>query len=129
MSGAAPFQARLFLRRRPALEFSANRLAPRGRPHSLRADPPSTMASIIFRTFAFLVILFLVVYIGMENTHQIAFRFSLLLDKPVQTSAALIFFAVFAVGVIGGTLLNAGRASAGGRSGADREGGSRSKKK
>lgn len=88
------------------------------------------MASVVFRTFAFLVILFLVVYIGTENTHQIAFRFGLLLDKPAQTSAALVYFAVFAVGVIGGTLLNAGRASGGsGRSGSDRESGSRSKKK
>lgn len=88
------------------------------------------MASVIFRTFAFLVILFLVVYIGTENTHLISFRFGLLLDKPVQTSAALIYFAVFAVGVIGGTLLNAGRAGGnGGRSGSDRDGGSRSKKK
>lgn len=86
------------------------------------------MASIIFRTFAFLVILFLVVYIGTENTHQISFRFGLLLDKPAQTSAALVYFAVFAVGVIGGTLLNAGRAS-GGEGRSDRESSSRSKKK
>jgi len=88
------------------------------------------MASVLFRTFAFLVILFLVVYIGTENTHQIAFRFGLLLDKPAQTSAALVYFAVFAIGVIGGTLLNAGRGSAGGRSsGSDRDSASRSKKK
>ena len=88
------------------------------------------MAAVLFRTFGFLLILFLVVYIGTENTHQISFRFSLLLDKPAQTSAALVYYAVFAVGVIGGTLLNAGRGSAGGRSsGADRDGGSRSKKK
>ena len=88
------------------------------------------MAAVLFRTFAFLLILFLVVYIGTENTHQISFRFGLLLDKPAQTSAALVYFAVFAVGVIGGTLLNAGRSSAGGRSsGSDRDGGARSKKK
>ena len=88
------------------------------------------MASVLFRTFAFLLILFLVVYIGTENTHQISFRFGLLLDKPAQTSAALVYFAVFAVGVIGGTLLNAGRGSSGGRSsGSDRDSGSRSKKK
>jgi uncharacterized membrane protein YciS (DUF1049 family) len=75
------------------------------------------MASIIFRTFGFLLILFVVVYIGTENTQTIDFRFSLLLDKPVRTSAALAYFAVFAVGVIGGTLLNAGRS--GGSSGKD----------
>lgn len=87
------------------------------------------MVSVIFRTFAFLIILFLVVYIGTENTHQIAFHFGLLLDKPAQTSAALVYFAVFSVGVIGGTLLNAGRSAGGDRSGSDRESGSRSKKK
>ena len=66
------------------------------------------MISVIFRTFAFLLILFVVVYIGTENTQAIDFRFSLLLDKPARTSAALIYFAMFAVGVVGGTLLNAG---------------------
>lgn len=76
---------------------------------------PTRMASIIFRTFGFLLILFVVVYIGTENTHSIDFRFSLLLDKPVRTSAALAYFAVFAVGVIGGTLLNAGRAGGSGK--------------
>ncbi len=65
------------------------------------------MVAVILRTLTFLGILFLVVYIGTENTHPISFRFSLLLDKPVQTSAALVYFAVFAVGVIGGTLLHA----------------------
>jgi preprotein translocase subunit SecG len=105
-----------------AISFSAR---------SLRPDPVfTTMASVLFRTVALLVILFLVVYIGTENTHQTAFHFGLLLDKPAQTSAALVYFAVFAVGVIGGTLLNAGRGSAGGRSsGSDRDSGSRSKKK
>jgi len=83
------------------------------------------MASIIFRTLGFLLILFVVVYIGTENTHTIDFRFSLLLEKPVRTSAALAYFAVFAVGVIGGTLLNAGRAS----SGPGKDGPARSKKK
>jgi uncharacterized membrane protein YciS (DUF1049 family) len=85
------------------------------------------MASIIFRTLGFLLILFVVVYIGTENTHTIDFRFSLLLEKPVRTSAALAYFAVFAVGVIGGTLLNAGRASGG--SGSGKDGSSRAKKK
>lgn len=68
------------------------------------------MASTIFRTFGFLLILFIVVYIGTENTQVSDFHFSLLLDKPARTSAALVYFAVFAVGVIGGTLLNAGSA-------------------
>ena len=107
---------------------AANRLAARAARNSLRATPLHHMASVLFRTFALLIILFLVVYIGTENTHEIAFRFSLLLDKPAQTSAALVYFIVFAVGVIGGTLLNAGRGS-GGATSSERESSSRSKKK
>jgi uncharacterized membrane protein YciS (DUF1049 family) len=85
------------------------------------------MTSAIFRTFGFLLILFVVIYIGTENTQIVDFRFSLLLDKPARTSASLVYFTVFAVGVIGGTLLNAGRSSANAK-GRD-EGSSRSKKK
>lgn len=66
------------------------------------------MASILFRTFGFLLILFVVIYIGTENTHAIEFRFPLLLDKPARTSAALVYFSVFAVGMFGGALLNLG---------------------
>ncbi len=83
------------------------------------------MASILFRTFGFLLILFVVIYIGMQNTHQVAFRFDLLMNKPAQMSAALIYFTVFAVGVIGGTLLNAGGSAKGGQS----EGGKSKSKK
>ncbi len=85
------------------------------------------MASAIFRTVSFLLILFVVIYIGTENTQIIDFRFSLLLDKPARTSASLVYFTVFAVGVIGGTLLNAGRSSSSNAKGRDE--GSRSKKK
>lgn len=64
--------------------------------------------SVLFRTIVFLCILFVVIYIGTENTQSITFNFSLLLDKPARTSAALVYFAVFAVGVIAGTLFNSG---------------------
>ncbi len=60
----------------------------------------------IVRTFGFLLILFLVVFVSIENTQVIDFRFSLATDKPVRASAAIIYFAMFAVGVIGGTLLH-----------------------
>lgn len=63
-------------------------------------------ARTVFRTFVFLLLLFVVIYVGKENTQSIDFRFPLLLDRPVRASAALIYFAVFAVGVIGGTFLH-----------------------
>jgi preprotein translocase subunit SecG len=88
----------------------------------------SMNAATFFRTTFFLLILFVVIYIGTENTQTIDFHFSLLLGKPARTSAALVYFVVFAVGVIGGTLLNAWAGKADGRGKAEAEGG-RSKKK
>lgn len=78
----------------------------------------------ILRTFGFLVILFLAVYVSIENTQVIDFRFSLIAEKPLRASAAIIYFGMFAVGVIGGTLLN-GPGKGGGRG----EGGSTTKRK
>lgn len=75
---------------------------------------------LLLRTILFLAILFLMLYVGMTNTDSIKFNFPLAFDKPITQPAALVYFAVFAVGVVGGTLFNVG----GGKSG----GGSRSSK-
>lgn len=73
-------------------------------------------AQTFFRTIGFLLILFLVVFVSIDNTQPIDFRFSLLADKPMRASAAIIYFAMFAAGVVGGTLLhNSGKG--GGRGG------------
>ena len=72
-------------------------------------------AQTIFKTIGFLIILFLVVFVSIENTQAIDFRFSLVADKPVRASAAIIYFAMFAVGVVGGTLLHNGGKGGGGR--------------
>jgi uncharacterized integral membrane protein len=76
----------------------------------------------ILRTIGFLIILFLVVFVSIENTHTVDFHFSLAFPKPVRSSAAIVYFAMFAVGVIGGTLLNGG---SGKPSGSRGEGGSK----
>jgi uncharacterized membrane protein YciS (DUF1049 family) len=60
----------------------------------------------ILRTIAFLAILFLAVYVSIQNTQAIDFHFDLIADKPLRSSAAIIYFAMFAVGVVGGTLLH-----------------------
>ena len=70
-------------------------------------------AKIFFRTVGFLIILFLVVYVSIQNTQVINFNFELVSDKPVRSSAAIIYFAMFAVGVVGGTLLHGGGGSGG----------------
>ena len=77
----------------------------------------------ILRTIAFLAILFLAVYVSIQNTQTIDFHFDLLSDKPVRSSAAILYFAMFAAGVIGGTLLHNG----GGKSGGRGEGGGKKK--
>ena len=65
-------------------------------------------AKTFFRTLGFLLILLLVILISKENTQSAEFRFSLLLDKPVHAAATFVYFAMFAIGVVGGTLLNGG---------------------
>lgn len=69
----------------------------------------------ILRTTGFLIILFLVVFVSIDNNHSIDFYFRLALDKPVRASAAIVYFAMFAAGVIGGTLLNGGASKDSGR--------------
>jgi len=69
----------------------------------------------ILRTSGFLLILFLVVFVSIDNTQAVDFHFSLAFPKPVRASAAIVYFAMFAAGVIGGTLLNGGSAKEGKR--------------
>jgi len=72
---------------------------------------------IFLRTVFFLFILFVIVYTVMVNPQKMTFNFPLLLNKPVETEAPIIFFAIFAVGVFGGILLHLGGGS--GKSGGD----------
>ena len=78
------------------------------------------MFQAVVKTFALLIILFVVLYVGMNNVHQIDFNFPVAgttAQKPIHTSAALIFFAMFAVGLLAGTILNVGGGKGGKRSG------------
>jgi preprotein translocase subunit SecG len=89
----------------------------------LMADIAFSMSfQTILRTIGFLIILFLVVYVSIENTQVIDFHFSMVAEKPVRSSAAIIYFGMFAVGVIGGTLLhNGGKGGGGGGSGSKKK--------
>ena len=76
--------------------------------------PP--MLKAVVKTVTFIVILFVMLYVGMNNTHQISFRFPVagVTEKtPLHASAALIYFGMFAVGLLAGTILAVG--SGGGR--------------
>ena len=72
----------------------------------------------IFRTIVFLALLFVMLYVGMNNTQDIAFHFPIAgtTDKaPIHASAALIYFGVFAIGVFAGMALHTGGSSGGGK--------------
>ena len=66
---------------------------------------------VLFKAIVFLVILFVMLYIGVNNRQSADFYFPVLLDKKLTTDAAMIYFGMFAVGVIAGTLLTAGGVS------------------
>jgi hypothetical protein len=68
----------------------------------------------ILRTIVFLALLFVVLYVGMNNTHVIDFYFPLAgttTKHPIHTSAALIYFGIFAIGVFAGMALHTGGGS------------------
>jgi uncharacterized membrane protein YciS (DUF1049 family) len=76
------------------------------------------MFKAVVKTFLLLCILFVVLYVGMNNIHEIDFNFPIAgttAKKPVHASAALIFFGMFAVGMLAGTILMAGSGKGGGK--------------
>jgi len=84
------------------------------------------MLKAVVKTIALLAILFVMLYVGMHNTHEIDFRFpvaGVTAQKPIHTSAALIYFGMFAVGLLAGTILAVG----GGKGGGGRKSGGKDK--
>jgi hypothetical protein len=69
---------------------------------------------LLFRSFVFLVMLFVVLYAGLNNTNNIDFSFPIVFSRSVHQPAAYIFFGMFAIGVLGGTMLTAGGGRRGG---------------
>jgi hypothetical protein len=97
--------------------------APRGS-LTLVAYQLPTMFKAVVKVFALLCILFVVLYVGMNNIHEIDFNFPVAtagVKKPIHTSAALIFFGMFAVGLLAGTILAVGNGKGGKRSGGGKE--------
>jgi len=65
----------------------------------------------VFRTIVFLALLFVMLYVGMNNTHVVDFFFPIVgttAKNPIHASAALIYFGVFAIGVFAGMALHTG---------------------
>ncbi len=82
------------------------------------------MLKAVVKTFLLLGILFVVLYVGMNNTHEIDFNFPIAgttTQKPIHASAALIFFGMFAVGLLAGTILSVGGGKGGKRNGGGKD--------
>ena len=73
-----------------------------------RLRPNSMNFKVLLRSIFFLIILFVMLYVGMNNTKSIEFSFPLAREQPIHGPAGLIYFAVFAIGVLGGKVLTAG---------------------
>ena len=74
----------------------------------------------VLKSIAFLILLFVMLYVGMNNTKEIEFNFPIAgvtAKDPIRQPAGIIFFGVFAVGVLAGTLLHGGGSGGGKRSG------------
>jgi uncharacterized membrane protein YciS (DUF1049 family) len=63
---------------------------------------------VIFKTVVFLAVLFVMLYIGVNNRQTADFYFPMVQEKKISTEAAMIYFAMFAVGVLTGMVLTAG---------------------
>ena len=66
----------------------------------------------VIKSVLFLALLFVVLYLGMNNPHKIDFRFpiaGITASEPIRAPAAIIYFGVFAVGVLAGTLLHSSK--------------------
>lgn len=84
------------------------------------------MLKAVVKTIALLAILFVMLYVGMNNTQSIDFHFPVATGtktEPIHASAALIYFGVFAVGVLAGTILTVGGGSPRAGGGSKRSGG------
>jgi uncharacterized integral membrane protein len=77
-------------------------------------------AKLLLKTIFIIVILLLLVIMGMNNSQTVTLTMPPVLPKPQKLPAAIMYFGFFAIGVLSGTLLTAGKkagASSGGGKG------------
>ncbi len=68
---------------------------------------------LLLRTILLMVILLLLVLMGMNNRQAVQLAMPPILTKTQSLPAALMYFGFFALGVVTGTLLTAGRKGGG----------------
>ena len=76
---------------------------------------------VVLKLIVFLATLFVFLYIGAYNKQAADFNFPILLEKKLTTDAWEIYFGMFAVGVVAGTILMLGAGGGRGRKGAKPE--------
>jgi len=68
---------------------------------------------LLLKTVLLIAILLLLVIMGMNNRQTVELTMPPVLPKVQRLPAAIMYFAFFAVGVLSGTLLTAGKGSRG----------------
>lgn len=76
-------------------------------------------SKLLLKTLFVIAILLLLVIMGMNNTESVALKMPPLFSKPQSLPAAIMYFGFFAVGVLSGTVLTAGRKGGGSKSKGD----------
>ena len=82
------------------------------------------MFKAVVRTIVLLGILFVMLYVGMYNMHSIDFHFPIAgttAKTPIHAYAALIYFGIFAIGVLAGTVLTVGSGGGSRKSGGSKD--------
>jgi len=59
----------------------------------------------LFRGVIVLALVFVALYVGMSNPQPIEFSFPLLMKQKISQPAALLFFGMFAIGLVAGVML------------------------
>jgi uncharacterized integral membrane protein len=68
---------------------------------------------LLLRTIFLVLILLLLVIMGMNNRQTVSLSLPPILPRMLKLSAAIMYFAFFAVGVLSGTLLTVGKKGGG----------------
>ena len=68
-------------------------------------------AKLFFKTVFLIIIAVVLVMIGLYNKETVTFRLPPVLPQAVRQPAAIMFIGFFALGVLSGTILTAGKSS------------------
>ena len=71
---------------------------------------------VLLKTVFVVAILLLLVIMGMNNRQSVGLSLPPILSKSLRLPAAIMYFAFFAVGVLSGTVLTAGKRGSAGKS-------------